>query len=289
MALLIISGQAQAANLEPRIINSTLEDTWNGYTVGIHLVDSYNAGVKQAEENPTMLSQYCVGTLVSPSVIVTSAWCVTNDENHKFIEKLQPKNIFVTAGLTLSDESTKYEAISINVHPQYNPMRLINDIAVIQLVGNVKDATPLALGKSSGVIEGKVYGWGATLPGWENSGYDFTENMQKGEVKVFPDAVCSGKKSFTFNGKPLFPNSTKEVRKNISKFHCGLGVTSDEVNIYEKSEFVDPCYSDAGTGLIDITSNALIGVSTYELGCAGATPKLYTKTHAYTNFIKQFM
>jgi secreted trypsin-like serine protease len=275
--------------LQPRIINSTIETEWNGYTVGIHLYDSYKSGIRQGEENPTMKSQYCTGTLISPSTVLTAAWCVTNYENHKFIEKINSDQIFVTADFKLNSNSEKYKVLTVNVHPKYSPMKLSNDIAVLKLVTPIENSKPVNLGSTQSLTEAAVYGWGATLPNWENSGYGFTETLQKGIVTILPENVCSGKKSFILNGKALFPNSTKEVRKNIKKFHCALGVTDEEIDIYEKSKFVDPCYADTGTGLIDPSTNSIVGIALHDLGCAGATPKLYSKTKAYLGFIKKFI
>ena len=267
------------------VTNGENVEKWNGYTISIHLNDTFKAASLQNELNPEMKSQYCSATLTSPTIAVTSGWCVTNSENHKFVETLKPSDIFIGAGVTLNSSMVKYEVESIKVHPDYDPMRYLNDIAVIKLKNEISESRPVAVGNSKKDTQAEIYGWGARYPNWENSGYSFAENLQYGEVTILPNNVCSGKKTFTLEGNFLYPNPSNEVRKNIDKFHCAIGVTSEKVDVYKNSQFVTLCSADEGSGLVDTSINTLVGVGLHDINCASAAPEFFTKTSSYKSFI----
>lgn len=263
------------------IVNGDLSESWNGYTVSIHSTDSHVAAQRKNEENPLYKSHYCAGTLVTPVTVITSAWCVVNTENNKFLEKLDPANIFVGGGRTIDDSTPTYAVDTIWVNPNYSPRFYLNDIAVIKLSEAVEGSAPLAVGTSEGDTQGTIYGWGSTMPNWDRSGHDFLNILQVGHLKILSDAVCSGEETGFIQDERIYPNSTREIRKNIDKFHCAAGVTSKEIDPTKTSNFIDACYTDEGTGLVDTRTNTLVGVAIHDLGCAGAAPRLYTKVSSY--------
>ena len=291
LAAVSLSGvsHASAETLQPRVLNGDLTTKWNGYTVSLHSKDSYISAQGKNEENPLYKSHYCTGTLIAPLTIITSAWCVVNTENHKFLEKLNPNNIFVGASNDLNDTTPTYAIEDIWVHPNYNPKFYRNDVALIKLTSEVEGSSPVSIGSVSGPRGGAIYGWGATEPNWERQGYGFSENMQIGEVEILSEKVCKGQENAFIKNERLYPNATKEVRKNIDKFHCATGVTDKEVDINKKSNFIDACYTDEGTGLIDKESNTVVGVAIFDLGCGGASPRLYTKITPYISLFPSHM
>lgn len=76
----------------------------------------------------------CGGTLVSQNFVITAAHCVTIVRTNEPTPNADLKFYLGTSTLKLTgDGLQEHRPSRIIIHPEYNPTRLFNDIAVIKL------------------------------------------------------------------------------------------------------------------------------------------------------------
>lgn len=143
----VLPGVGTAARSAHPIINGTAPDApEHGAVVALH---------DFLGKQWVIVSPFCSGVLVTDTVLLTAAHCVRNERPGSF-------------GVYVGDDPSKdlvdhlYEVGEVRVHPDYDPLRLRNDIAVVRLTTAVTEAvTPVPpLGSASALTSADV---GATL------------------------------------------------------------------------------------------------------------------------------
>jgi secreted trypsin-like serine protease len=125
-----LTSSASAGTLQPRVVNGTPSDGSDSFLVAL-----LDPPVFKSEGG--FQAQFCGGTLTTPTVVVTAAHCVREDNG----ALLQPQDILVGVGGDLDSPALRtFSVTSVIVHPGYVADSAINDIAVLTLATPVTGA-----------------------------------------------------------------------------------------------------------------------------------------------------
>ncbi|GGR18402.1 S1 family peptidase [Streptomyces griseomycini] len=193
--------------------------------------------------------QFCGGTLVSPTKVVTAAHCMVGETT---------SSVRVVGGRTyLSGTNGTVARVSgIWIHPDYRRVTRGDDVAVLTLstpmpytpVGYVSssDTSVYAAGTTA-----RVLGWGTTSSGGSSS-----DQLRTATVPTVSDASCRGSYGSRF-------------------------VQSDMVCAGYSAGGVDTCQGDSGGPLL--IGGRLAGITSWGDGCAAAGyPGVYTRLTTFS-------
>jgi hypothetical protein len=256
--------------LEPRIVNG--HNPAPGQVAAlVALADKATygtAGLYQA--------QFCGGTLVAATLVVTAAHCVVSDTG-----VTAAGSIVVASTVDLTSPAALVVDVSaVTVYPGYNSTTTANDVAVLTLaqplasvptvpVVSVAEAATLTAGGAPALTAG----WGTRTSG----GNDFPTSFLVADLTVFPQASCGGGAPYALDGV-TFTGLGPADGLDASVMLCAGGVTDGGL-------ITDACQGDSGGPLVDGSGTRLLGVVSWGFGCADLTPGVYTRLSAFSDWL----
>ena len=225
-------------------------------------------------------SQFCGGSLTTPTTVVTAAHCVVDQQDGT---RDLPTSLVVAFGRSLKDPELRTVTVSaITVHPKYSITTGENDIAVLTLTTPQTDIQTIAPLKDSEISGGlDLAGTKATVAGWGsiNSFRNaFPDTFRTGELLLLPAGTCGQGQNYLFNGVTFLGYQPGEA--NSTSMLCAIGLTANR-------QIIDSCQGDSGGPLVagSGVDARLIGLVSWGLNCATHHPGVYTKLSAMTEFL----
>jgi secreted trypsin-like serine protease len=188
--------------------------------------------------------QFCGGTLVSATVVLTAAHCVV-DDNGNLRAPAKDRQVVLGRRNLFATDGEKIDVAEIVVHPKYDPAATTHDLAVLRLAKAAKETPAPLLDPSIATPRNTmltVMGWGRTAEGADAPS---SSDLLAADVPLWSDNECAAS-----YGAEYFADVM-------------LCAGYDEGG-------VDSCQGDSGGPIMRIVNNqwALIGVVSWGYGCA---------------------
>ncbi|XP_076750488.1 chymotrypsin-1-like [Xylocopa sonorina] len=192
---------------------------------------------------------FCTGSIIDERFILTAASCFTQPE-------VQNDTTVRAGSYQLDRWYTDYRTESINIHPNFDPDNMVNDIALVRVDRDITfdyNVQPIELASSNDTYEGSravFSGWGVT-----GMGQDPSKALIYLETRVENNTEC--KKTYD-----MLQDSHICTVSNI-----GAG----------------GCYGDAGDPLV--IDNIQIGIFSFGTPCAVGKPDVFTRVSSFESWI----
>ncbi|MEU5524460.1 serine protease [Streptomyces sp. NPDC047860] len=197
--------------------------------------------------------QFCGGTLVSPTKVVTAAHCMVGETT---------SSVRVVGGRTYlnGSDGTVADVSKIWIHPDYRRVTRGDDVAVLTLSTPMPYTTaPYVSASDTSVYAAgttaRILGWGTTSSGGTSS-----NQLRTATVPTVSDSSCAASYRNRF-------------------------VQSDMVCAGYSSGGVDTCQGDSGGPLL--IGGRLAGITSWGDGCAAAGyPGVYTRLTTFSDEVR---
>ncbi|MFF7637931.1 S1 family peptidase [Kitasatospora sp. NPDC008050] len=246
----LVSVSAAPAQADRRIVggrtDSTLQRPW------------MVAVASRPQFGDTRSGQFCGGTLVTPTKVVTAAHCFYDEREGRIVERPELRVIVGRTDLTGQD-GAEVPVTNVWVHPQYSFQQNMQDVAVLTLATpqNGRAVLPMiGQGETLPYAPGtraQVYGWGDTT-----GRARYADSLRSVDVPMVADSVCA-------RDYPGGPDGAFDARGMVCAGEARGGK--------------DACQGDSGGPLV--VNGRLVGLVSWGTGCAEANhPGVYTRLSA---------
>jgi secreted trypsin-like serine protease len=257
----------------PRIVNGQQEDAAQ-YPWIVSLLSRSRYASEGAFQ-----SQFCGGTLTTPTTVVTAAHCVANQDTGVVRD---PASVLVGFGSNLREGAIRpVDVASITVNPNYARRTASNDIAVLTLAQPVTDVAPLPPVTMAEASALTAAGASVRAVGWGNTSSDaksYPAVFRVGRMVVFPDTACGGGQEYVLDGVRFVGFGPGEA--DAAVMICAAGVSPAGV-------VIDACQGDSGGPLVagDGAAARLAGVVSWGEECATNRAGVYTRVSSELDFL----
>jgi secreted trypsin-like serine protease len=210
--------------------------------------------------------QFCGGTAISPTTVVTAAHCLGRQALGADWRDVSDLRVITGRTDLRGGVGAEIPIRSVWANPAYNPLTNGGDVAVVTLDRPLARGAGIAMagprdtnGYRPGAVA-RVYGWGDT------TGYgSYSSVLRSASVTILADEVCES----------AYPGSAD-----------GKYQRSDMLCAGETVGGRDACQGDSGGPLV--AGGRLIGIVSWGAGCAEAgRPGVYTRISAVAALIGQ--
>jgi secreted trypsin-like serine protease len=209
--------------------------------------------------------QFCGGTLVSPTKVVTAAHCLYDELTMKPADRPDLKVIVGRTDLT-SGEGAEVPVSRVWIDPNYSMRSNMWDVAVLTLAVPQSDRAVLPLvgqgqqGPYRAGTAATVFGWGDL----EGDG-DYAMTLHSVQVPMVADATC----------RRDYPGGAAGAFQSSAMVCAGEQATGGR----------DACQGDSGGPLV--VAGRLVGLVSWGTGCADAGhPGVYTRLEAMADEVR---
>ncbi|MCC9309229.1 serine protease [Kitasatospora sp. RB6PN24] len=252
----LVSLGASPAHADRRIIGGSMDSTdQHPWMVAV---------ASRAQFGNTRSGQFCGGTLVSPTKVVTAAHCFYDDQSGKQVERPGLKVLVGRTDLT-GRLGQEVPVTNVWIHPQYSFEENMQDVAVLTLQTPQSDRAVLPMvdqGETAPYVPGTqatVYGWGDT-----SGRGSYAVTLHSVDVPMVSDDECardySGGQEGNFDARGMVCAGEARGGK-------------------------DACQGDSGGPLV--VNGRLVGLVSWGTGCAEAGhPGVYTRLSAVADAVR---
>ncbi len=211
-------------------------------------------GLLHSNEANNFQAQFCGGTVLNPSWILTAAHCA-DEFTAGQVDVLTNTQSLVSGGV-------RHRAAELRISPHWNPSTDNGDFALVR-IGDPTTAPAQALAGQGATVAPGTF---ATVTGWGNlvsGGNDYPAELQQATVSVVSNATC----------------------RNDG---YGSQITAEMIcaGVYPY-QTTDTCDGDSGGPLLVDRGNrwVQIGITSWGYGCADGAPGVYARVAAESNWI----
>lgn len=199
--------------------------------------------------------QFCGGVLIRPRVVATAAHCMIRENGTPFTAE----DIYVGGGSPILGAMTRDVDVTgvdaIVLHPRYDRVRQINDLALLVLKHEIKNSSTIPFVNGNALVPETT---AAQIAGWGDIDADGTSPMAANVADIFlyPQVQCAITLGATFDPDSML---------------CG-GARND-------TGWIDACQGDSGGPLVASLNGTrtLIGLTSWGPSCAKGSPGIYTR------------